>query len=308
MNNAASTSALTRAARGLAVAWVALGGPAAAGARGKPEMWRETTHIRTFGPAQTPNGAVRFCGSAPEECKEVGGKDAIDLTVERFLELDEVNREVNFEVKPATDLEVYGLNEYWTLPRLEKRTEWGADGHLHTLAPARRGDCEDYALLKRHDLIAKGWPSSTLLMTVVRDERGEGHAVLMARTKQGDFVLDNKAEEVKPWTDTPYLYVMRQSYLDPKVWVALDTRTSWSTVAKVEPPKAEDPAVAVPAEVARPAPRARPARDVAPLEPVEKPDRRAWSGGSAFGWQQEPPGMADLQLGGGLTIDFVLGR
>ena len=34
-------------------------------------------------------------------------------------------------------------------------------------------------------------------MTVVRDEKGEGHAVLTARTVQGDFILDNKIDEVK---------------------------------------------------------------------------------------------------------------
>ena len=59
---------------------------------------------------------------------------------------------------------------------------------------------------------------------VVRDEKGEGHAVLTARTVQGDFILDNKIEDVRMWSKTPYQFVMRQSYLNPKVWVALDTR------------------------------------------------------------------------------------
>jgi predicted transglutaminase-like cysteine proteinase len=114
---------------------------------------------------------------------------------------------VNNTIAPATDLEIYGVNEYWTLPRT-------------------KGDCEDYALLKRHNLIKKGWPVSSLLMTVVRDEKGEGHAVLTARTMQGDFILDNKIEEVRLWSQTPYEYVMRQSYINPRVWVALDTRQS----------------------------------------------------------------------------------
>jgi len=41
---------------------------------------------------------------------------------------------------------------------------------------------------------------------------------------QGDFILDNKAEDVRLWNETPYQFVMRQSYLNPRVWVALDTR------------------------------------------------------------------------------------
>jgi predicted transglutaminase-like cysteine proteinase len=164
--------------------------------------------MRVFGPAQPPHGFVRFCEEMPKECASDQKSEArFDASPERLRELDAVNREVNKAITPATDLEVYGVNEYWTLP-------------------TTRGDCEDYALLKRHKLIEKGWPVSAVLMTVVRDEKGEGHAVLTARTVQGDFVLDNKNEDVKVWTTTPYQYVMRQSYLNPRVWVALDTQQS----------------------------------------------------------------------------------
>ncbi len=44
------------------------------------------------------------------------------------------------------------------------------------------GDCEDYALLKRKMLMQAGWPREALLMTVVRDKKGEGHAVLTVKT------------------------------------------------------------------------------------------------------------------------------
>ena len=117
-------------------------------------------------------------------------------------ELQYVSWHVNRKIAPASDMEVYGEIEYWAIPRT-------------------RGDCEDYALLKRKILMARGWPAHALLMTVVRDEKGEGHAVLTARTQQGDFVLDNKVDEVKVWYRTPYEYVMRQSYLDPMLWMAL---------------------------------------------------------------------------------------
>jgi predicted transglutaminase-like cysteine proteinase len=167
---------------------------------------RGAQFMRIFGPAQPPHGFVRFCESnAPECAADHGQESRFEASAEKLKELDDVNRTVNKEIAPATDLEVYGVNEYWTLPRT-------------------RGDCEDYALLKRHNLIAKGWPVSALLMTVVRDEKGEGHAVLTARTVQGDFILDNKIEDVRAWNKTPYQFVMRQSYLNPKVWVALDTR------------------------------------------------------------------------------------
>ena len=59
-------------------------------------------------------------------------------------------------------------------------------------------------------------------MTVVRDERGDGHAVLTARTGQGDFILDNKVADIKSWHKTGYRFVMRQSFVDPRVWMSLD--------------------------------------------------------------------------------------
>jgi predicted transglutaminase-like cysteine proteinase len=174
--------------------------------KAEPSSAQGSGFMRIFGPAQPPHGFVRFCEANPLECSSDHGQESrFDASAEQLKELDEINRSVNKDIAPATDLEVYGVNEYWTLPRT-------------------RGDCEDYALQKRHNLIKHGWPVSALLLTVVRDEKGEGHAVLTARTVQGDYILDNKIEDVRLWNKTPYQFVMRQSYLNPKVWVALDTR------------------------------------------------------------------------------------
>lgn len=165
---------------------------------------RAPQYMRVFGYAQPPYGFVRFCDAEPQECNTQASDDArFDATPERLSELDQLNRQINAEIEPATDLEIYGVNELWTIPKT-------------------RGDCEDFALLKRHRLMERGWPASALLMTVVRDEKSEGHAVLTVRTSQGDFVLDNKTDTMKLWNQTPYHYIMRQSYLDPKVWVSLD--------------------------------------------------------------------------------------
>ena len=73
-------------------------------------------------------------------------------------------------------------------------------------------------------LIERGWPASALLMTVVRDEKGEGHAILTARIAQGDFLLDNKNDDIRAWSKSRYQFVMRQSYIDPRVWVSLDPK------------------------------------------------------------------------------------
>jgi len=185
---------------GLAVAAVA--DPDGGGARED----RTSPYMRVFGVTQPPYGFVEFCQRMPQECAQGPLEEQrFSATPERLRELDRINRAVNREITPATDLEVYGQAEYWTIP-------------------TTRGDCEDYALLKRKRLMARGWPASALLMTVVRDDRGEGHALLTARTVQGDFILDNKVDEIKLWHQTPYLFLMRQSYLNPQLWMSLDPK------------------------------------------------------------------------------------
>ena len=176
---------------------------------------RTSPYMRVFGVTQAPYGFVQFCSRMPDECQQGPMEEQrFSATPARLSELDTINRTVNREIAPATDMEIYGQAEYWTIP-------------------TNRGDCEDYALLKRQRLMARGWPASALLMTVVRDEKGEGHAVLTARTLQGDFILDNKVDEVKAWHRTRYDYVMRQSYLNPNIWMSLGPSEPFSTAPLV---------------------------------------------------------------------------
>jgi predicted transglutaminase-like cysteine proteinase len=172
------------------------------------------SYMRVYGQAAPPYGFVDFCLRTPAECAAGPQEEArFVASPERLAELDDINRVVNTSIEPATDLELYGVEEYWTLP---------ANG---------RGDCEDYALLKRHLLIKRGWPVSSLLITVVKDEKGEGHAILTARVAQGDFILDNKVAAVKPWASTGYAFIMRQSYLNPRVWMSLDSKDQQAPLA-----------------------------------------------------------------------------
>lgn len=171
---------------------------------------RNNAFMRVYGSTLPPYGFVRFCQTHPRECTQGQFQQArLNVTGQRFAQLDEVNRHVNKLIEPESDLLLYGVTEHWTIP-------------------TSKGDCEDYALLKRKILIAQGWPVSSLLITVVRDEKGEGHAVLTARTAQGDYILDNKTDEIKPWHRVPYAYVMRQSFIDPTVWVSLDPKDATS--------------------------------------------------------------------------------
>jgi predicted transglutaminase-like cysteine proteinase len=159
--------------------------------------------LQSFGNSLPPIGYVTFCRENAAECRPSGKHiSRVQLTAQKRSELERVNRHVNASVSPVTDLDLYGKVEVWSYP-------------------SGKGDCEDYVLLKRRMLIERGWPESALLITVVRDETNEGHAVLTARTDVGDLVLDNKRKEILRWTDTPYTFVKQQSDRNPLVWSSL---------------------------------------------------------------------------------------
>jgi len=153
---------------------------------------------------RAPIGWIEFCVEYRSECrvKPTAPRDVV-LTPKVWADMVKVNDWVNGNIKPITDLEHWGVVERWSYPD---------DGY---------GDCEDYVLLKRRMLIKAGWPRSALLITVVRDKKGDGHAVLTVKTNRGEFVLDNQEAQILPWTRTGYRFVKRQSQSDPNTWVML---------------------------------------------------------------------------------------
>jgi predicted transglutaminase-like cysteine proteinase len=134
-----------------------------------------------------------FCEEYPLECTaDLTEPLKIRLTRQIWRKIVSVNSRVNATVRPLTDDDHWGVPDRWDYP---------TDGF---------GDCEDYQLLKRRLLVEAGIPRRAMLMTVVIDEKGEGHAVLMVRTDRGDFALDNKTHSVLPWDRTGYVFVKRE--------------------------------------------------------------------------------------------------
>jgi predicted transglutaminase-like cysteine proteinase len=162
-----------------------------------------------------PIGWVEFCAHQARECsgQPVAARDVV-LSAKAWTSLTRINDWVNQAIKPITDMEHWGEVEKWSYPD---------DGY---------GDCEDYVLLKRRMLIEAGWPRSALLITVVRDRKGDGHAVLTVRTDKGEFILDNQNDKILQWADTGYRFVKRQSQSDPNTWVSLgDPRPATATAS-----------------------------------------------------------------------------
>jgi predicted transglutaminase-like cysteine proteinase len=150
-----------------------------------------------------PFGWIEFCQRYPGECEASGKVADVNLTEGAMREIREVDRFVNHAVEAVSDMEHWGVVDRWDLPM---------DG---------KGDCEDYALMKRKLLIERGYPQSALLVTVVRDAANEGHAILTVKTNEGEYVLDNLNDEVKPVSRVGYRFVKRQSQRDPNEWVAI---------------------------------------------------------------------------------------
>jgi predicted transglutaminase-like cysteine proteinase len=154
-----------------------------------------------------PVGYVNFCVSNQSECQSYsfGSKlsaKRLTMNPDRWNMLYQVNSYVNGKIKPMSDQELYGEAERWAYP-------------------VNAGDCEDYLLLKKRELEAMDIPAQNLRITVVLDENNQGHAILTVTTDEGDYILDNRRNDILLWNDTNYTFLKRQSAKDPRRWVAL---------------------------------------------------------------------------------------
>ncbi len=169
-------------------------------------------HFETeFGKTLPPIGYVQFCATNQDECKLTAGKpEKLVMSADRWNLVYQVNTYVNGKIAPISDQDLYGEPERWTYP-------------------TDAGDCEDYVLLKKRFLQGLGFAAEALLITVVLDEKGEGHAVLSVTTDSGDFVLDNRRNDVLRWNKTSYTFLKRQSQANPLQWVALVKKETMSS-------------------------------------------------------------------------------
>ncbi len=132
-------------------------------------------------------------------------RPAVQMASHRDLET--VNRRVNRAIRRSTDEATFGQADVWAIPEGSRA----------------RGDCEDYALAKRRALIEMGVSADHLSLAIVRTRAGEIHAVLLARTRDGEFVLDNLSPWVVRWDAAPYEWLERQAPGSVLDWVKLDT-------------------------------------------------------------------------------------
>jgi predicted transglutaminase-like cysteine proteinase len=155
-------------------------------------------------PVLPPFAYVRHCSQYPEECRVRrmafrGGKVA--LTAKRWAELVAVNAQVNRSIRPEPNLRGVAYEQWLIAPKT--------------------GECHDYAVTKRHELLARGWPSRALLLAEVVVPTGEHRLVVVVRTGEGDLVIDNLNANILPWYRTPYRWVRIQTPRNPTFWTTV---------------------------------------------------------------------------------------
>ena len=165
--------------------------------------------IRFDAPTLAPMAFTQFCLKYPSDCRSerlLFGDDRIELNDMRRAELENINRTVNSSIRPERNLD-------------------GLAGEKWLLSPVR-GDCNDYAVTKRHQLIVRGWPARTVLLSEVVTVSGEHHLVTVVRTNGGDLVLDNLTDQIMPWSRTPYRWVRIQMPKNPNYWASISGRNA----------------------------------------------------------------------------------
>lgn len=169
--------------------------PTTQGALGRIELGRPTLPPLTY---------TMFCLRYEAECRSRRGfrGGPVRLTNERWADLLEVNRVVNLAI-------------------VSMPNELGLAGEAWSINPDR-GDCNDYAVSKRHELLRRGWPARALLLSEVIVSSGEHHLVLLVRTRSGDLVLDNLASEIKLWSRAPYHWVRVQMPNSNQLWATIN--------------------------------------------------------------------------------------
>ncbi len=165
--------------------------------------------MATGGRTTQPIGHYDFCKQMAAECSQKSRSTArLPMTRELMRKLASVNVKANAKILPRTDMQIWGREEVWSYPVMR-------DGVLV-------GDCEDYVMTKRRMLMDAGIEPANLLITVVLQPNGDGHAVLTVRTTGGDYILDNLNNRVLHWQRTPYTYLKRQSERHSGVWLSVN--------------------------------------------------------------------------------------
>ncbi|SIN96266.1 transglutaminase-like cysteine peptidase [Vannielia litorea] len=148
--------------------------------------------------APAPSGARSLCSQYAWACAAQSGPGRpSELALVR-----RVNLAINASTRTISDKSQYAREEHWALPT------------------RKGGDCEDFALIKKRELIRSGVAPSRLLIATALDNQRRSHAVLIYRSAGGDVVLDNQTNKMLGWRETGYIFLRMQDPDNPARWVS----------------------------------------------------------------------------------------
>ncbi len=148
-----------------------------------------------------PLAFLQYCLRNYDECiSKVASEERVTMSERLKRDMDEVQEFVNAAIQPRSDIENVGVADSWGYPSNQY------------------GDCEDYAILKKRLLVARGWSKNALLLTTAVTEKGENHVVLTVASSGGDYVLDNRMKKVEAWENMQYRWLARQDTKNQLTW------------------------------------------------------------------------------------------
>lgn len=172
----------------------------------------EPVVIETGVSVRPPPAFIAFCETWPDECR-ISAEHEIAIDARTIALLAAVNVGVNRAIVPQPDP--------------PGRDVWRLD--------TAHGDCDDYAVAKRHALMSHGLPASALRLAVTRTAWGERHLVLVVRTDRGDLVLDNLTDAILPVDRTGLVFESMQRPDKPRGWAAVAPATRGASAVAVTP-------------------------------------------------------------------------
>lgn len=164
----ASISAYTQSAHAIALSGLTRGGG--------------TAIEKVAQPTRAPLAYMMLCLKVPDQCRS-DNQASTAYSVDLIKTISRINNNINNSM----------------IAQLDQGDTWQIGG--------RTGDCEDFALTKRRDLIKAGVAAGALRMAVVKTEKGDGHAVLIVKTDLGDLVLDNRRKNIVLSQNTGYTFI-----------------------------------------------------------------------------------------------------
>jgi predicted transglutaminase-like cysteine proteinase len=130
-------------------------------------------------------------------------RDAAAEIEDRKEQMLFVNKRLN-EQPYIIDMTNWGVSDYWEIPAEFKRVS---------------GDCEDYAISKFLMLRNLGWPEESLRIVIVHDSNLDiGHAILLVKLDDTDWVLDNQTKTPLPMERVLH-YVPFYSFNTEMTWL-----------------------------------------------------------------------------------------